>query len=91
MFVHITRGSFSVERYDEIGRLVESKFIPSVKQLPGFRHYYGGADRESGRVIGVSFWETAEQAQAIRALGEPFAALGIQFETVEVYEILTEV
>jgi hypothetical protein len=88
MFVRVARGSFPLDKADEILHLVETTLIPTLSQLPGFQRYHGGLDRESGRLVALSYWETAEQAQALQARRSPFEQLGVRFDTAETFEIV---
>jgi hypothetical protein len=52
-------------------------------------------DRTTGRGYGISLWDTREQAEAVRTvLGsqmmQGMQALGVQFETSHVLEVIAE-
>src|SRR4051812_11980209 len=78
----------------EITRLVEEAIIPALRQLPGFLDYKGGVNRETGHLVSLTTWESAEHAgganDAIRKVvsGRP-PLEGLVLEPPENYEIVT--
>lgn len=67
----------------------------AYRQLPGFRTYTGGVDRRTGRVVAISGWDGADEADFPR---ERFGMVltrvldvGLQLEPPEVYEVANEV
>ncbi len=95
MYMRISRGRFDPARYDEIspvGREVDA----AVQALPGCQHTHSGTDRNTGRFVSVSIWDTAEHAnfsrEAAGGLGDVVRraqALGVQVEPPEIYELET--
>jgi hypothetical protein len=89
MFIRVTTGTFDPSREAEVQRWGEEEFIPALRRLPGFRGYYGGVDREGGRIVAISRWETREQADALRErAGEvigTLSTLGVQIEPGQVF------
>ena len=70
MYLRVTRSRFDLAKYDETVRLGE-EFAATLRRLPGFQNHHSGMDRDTGTSIGVSLWETEEQARFSRdALGD---------------------
>jgi heme-degrading monooxygenase HmoA len=67
--------------------------LPAAAEQPGFRGFYLLIDRETGKLMTVSLWETREQAEAAearagRARADVAPAVGISREpVVEIYEV----
>lgn len=51
----------------EVGELTEEGMLPIFRAQPGFRAY-GLAEADGGRLISVSEWESAEQAERANEL-----------------------
>ena len=66
MFAHIVSGRAQAEGFDSVARLVREQ-RPSVHEQPGFRGFYLLTDRDSGKLVTISFWDTREQMQAAEA------------------------
>jgi hypothetical protein len=89
MYIRITRGRLDPAKYDEWAR-INPEVAAVVRTLPGCQSFIGAGDRESGKTVAVSTWDTADHAGASRdALGEVLPRLlatGIQLEAPEIYE-----
>ena len=68
--------------------------IATLRRQAGFQSYYGGADRTTGALVALTFWDTQEHAQVDRAaLGDILPRLqasGVQMEPTEVYEVVAQ-
>ncbi|HYT92163.1 MAG TPA: hypothetical protein VEL76_25840 [Gemmataceae bacterium] len=90
--VRVTVLSSDPAKQAEIDRFAEERFLPKLRQLPGFRRWTAAGDR-AGHGVTISEWDTLEQAQAggdALGLAQEVADLGIKAETVYVYEVLTQ-
>jgi hypothetical protein len=94
-WVRVTLMSSDPARFAEIERYANEKFIPMIRQQPGFRHYTSAADKGSGHGVAISEWETPEQAQAgtgaSMGLGQEITDLSLKVETSYVYEVVAQV
>ncbi len=52
------------DRIDDVIGQVESDVLPTLKDQDGFKGFTVLADRSSGRLIGISFWESEADVQA---------------------------
>ena len=93
MYLRVTRSRFDLTKYGEAVRLGE-EFAITLRRLPGFRSYHSGMDRTMGTSIGVSVWDTEEQARFSRdVLGDiipRMLAQGLQIDPPEFYEVAAE-
>ncbi len=64
MHARVTRLDLDPGRIDDAVRQLESEEVPQFKELDGFKGFTLLGDRDSGQVIGVSFWESQEQMQS---------------------------
>ena len=92
MYIRVTRGRFDPAKYDEFRGLSQAVHA-AVQRLPGCQSVHTGGDRNAGRLIAVSTWDSEEHARFSRdALGDVVArlqSLGGQLESPEIYESLT--
>jgi heme-degrading monooxygenase HmoA len=69
--MHARTGTLQVSA-DQIDAMVEqlkSNQLPQYRDTEGYKGFTVLADRGSGKVIGISFWESQEALQASEALG----------------------
>lgn len=69
--MHARSGSFQLEpdRVDDAIRGFESDQLPRYREQSGYKGFTVLADRESGKVIGISFWESEADLHASEELG----------------------
>lgn len=51
-------------RIEDALRQIESEVLPLLKEQQGFKGVTVHADRSSGKVVGTSYWESAEAMHA---------------------------
>ena len=69
--------------------------LPVTHEAPGFRGFYLLADRESGKIVSISLWESAEDLREFEAEGAQLrqaasSDVGIAPTPVEVYEVVLQ-
>jgi heme-degrading monooxygenase HmoA len=57
------------DQVDEGMRHVREQVLPLIQQQDGFKGFVALSDRQSGKVIGVSFWESEQAMQASEEVG----------------------
>jgi hypothetical protein len=91
MYLRISRGRWDPAHHDELARLVPEVFA-AIQRLPGCQDVRTGVERNTGRTVTVSSFDTLEHAQFSRdSIGESLARLqaaGWQGEAPEIYETL---
>ena len=60
--VSILEGS--PDKIDEGLREVRERVVPQAKQLDGFKGMIALGDRQSGKLLGITFWESEEAMRA---------------------------
>jgi hypothetical protein len=95
MYIRLAQGSNDPTKMDEALALVREGFA-TLKQRPGFQSAYMGANRENGRGLILSFWDTDEHASWVHP-GPPPAggatraqAVGLQVEPFVVFEVVDQ-
>jgi len=91
MYVRITRGRIDPSRYDEMSQLVPA-VAASVRRQPGCQSYLQGGDRDGGKIIAISTWDTKEHAAldrmtALKDVMPRVLATGAQLDQPEIYEV----
>ena len=78
MHARVTTIEGSPDRMDDATRHVQEQTLPQLQQMDGFKGFVALGDRQSGRLLGVAFWESEE---ALRATEESVA--GVRSEAAE--------
>src|SRR5918998_38295 len=93
MYARLTTIEGAPDRMDEAERHVQEQTLPQLQKMDGFKGFIALGDRNSGRLVGVAFWESEEALQAteqevsgVRS-GVADAASGT-VASVEQYEVL---
>ena len=86
----------SGDRIDGVIEKVESDVVPQLKDQDGFKGFTVLADRSSGRLIGISFWESEDALQASEEVADQSRkqaaeAAGSPEPRVERYEVAIDV
>ncbi len=81
------------EQVDELSRITTEWVAPSLTQMDGFRSMLALADRESGKALLVTLWESEEamrqsEEEADQLRGDTARAAGETIAGVERYEVV---
>ncbi len=93
MYARVNTIEGSPDRIDDLTTHIQEQTMPQLRQMEGFQGFVALGDRQSGKVIGVAFWESEE---ALRAKEEALSsvrsgaaeAAGGTLTSVERYEVL---
>src|SRR5919112_2005866 len=93
MYARVTTIQGSAGKMDEAKGHIREQTLPQLQQMEGFKGFVALGDRQSGKVLGVAFWESEE---ALRATEEALSsvrsgaaeAAGGTLTGVERYEVL---
>ncbi len=93
MYVRVNTIEGSPDRIDDLTTHIQEQTLPQLRQMEGFEGFVALGDRQSGKVLGVAFWESEE---ALRATDEAVSsvrsgaagAAGGIVAGVEEYEVL---
>ena len=64
MHARVTTIEGSPERMDDVARHVREQTLPQLRQMDGFEGFVAFGDRQSGKLMGVAFWESEEALRA---------------------------
>ncbi len=71
MHARVTRVTGSADRTDQGIQSFRDNVLPAVQQAAGFRGALLLVDRQSGKGIGVSLWESEDDMRASEEAGAP--------------------
>ena len=92
MHARVTTIQGSPGKMDDAERHIREQTLPQLQKMEGFEGFVSLGDRQSGKVIGVAFWESEEALRATEGAvsnvrsGVAEAADGI-VASVEEYEV----
>ncbi len=64
MYARVTTLEGPPDRMDDAARHVREQVVPQLQQMDGFKGFVAFGDRQSGRLLGVAFWESEEALRA---------------------------
>ena len=92
MFARVSTYTGTSDQLDEAIRQVQESVVPRAEQLDGYKGAYFLVDRQHGKSLTVTLWDSEEamraseeEANSLRS--EVAAALGTQMVGVERYEV----
>ena len=93
MHVRLSTIEGSPDRMDEATRHVQEQTLTQLRQMDGFKGFVALGDRQSGKLVGVAFWEDEEALRAtegaVSGLRSGAAeAVGGSVAGVEEYEVV---
>ncbi len=95
MYARLTTVKGDASKIDDAVALINEKVIPTLKDQKGFTAVNFLADRSSGKLIGVAFWEDEAalegSAEAVGPMRNAVADLvGGEVVSVESYELVAQ-
>ena len=72
MYARLTTIEGSPDKMDDATRHVQEQTLPQLQQMDGFKGFVALGDRNSGKLLGVAFWESEE---ALRATEEAVSSV----------------
>ena len=66
MFARVQTVQQPADKLDELTRLAREQ-LPAAHELPGFSGFYYLVDRDNGKALVISFWETEEDLRQLEA------------------------
>lgn len=97
MFARVSKFEGSVDKLSNLVDLFEKELLPNFQAQPGFKGVTFLIDRENGRALGTTFWETetdllASEEMAHQQRAKAARAITSEIEpTREVYEVAVRV
>ena len=92
MYVRVNTIEGSPDRMDDLTAHIQEQTLPQLREMEGFKGFVALGDRQSGKVLGVAFWESEEALrateQALSSVRSGAAeAAGGTLASVERYEV----
>ena len=72
MYARVTTIQGAPEKMDDAKGHIQEQTLPQLQKMDGFKGFVALGDRQSGKVVGVAFWESEE---ALRATDESVASV----------------
>ena len=96
MHARVMSGELSPGELDKFESMIRDDVIPKASKLDGFAGGYWLADRESGKVLGITLFESEKalresQAQADTIREEASRASGLPVPSFRAYEVVASV
>lgn len=93
MHARVTTLEGAPDKMDDATRHLQEQVLPQLRQMDGFEGFIAFGDRQSGKLVGVAFWEseevlraTEEEVSGVRS--EAADAAGGTVAGVEQYEVV---
>ena len=64
MYARLTTIEGLPDRMDDATSHIQEQALPQLRQMDGFKGFLALGDRQSGKVLGVAFWESEEVLRA---------------------------
>ena len=64
MHARLTTIEGAPDKMDEATRHVQEQILPQLQQMDGFKGFVALGDRNTGKLLGVAFWEDEEALRA---------------------------
>jgi hypothetical protein len=64
MHARVTTLEGAPDKMDDATRHLQEQVLPQLRQMDGFEGFVAFGDRQSGKLLGVAFWESEEALQA---------------------------
>ena len=95
MFARMTTLHGSVAKVADGIKTVREQVIPSAQKMRGFKGIIALADRSTGKMIGITFWESEDAMQqsaeaANRLRSASAASGGRDIVSVEQFEVVAD-
>jgi hypothetical protein len=93
MFARLVTMKLKANSAEEFPRLIDNEILPLLRKQKGFRDEITFVSREAALAVGISLWETKEDAVAYKGTGYPdvLKALAKVLKgkpTVETFEVV---
>ena len=72
MYARVTTIEGAPDKMDDATGHIQEQTLPQLQQMDGFKGFVALGDRQSGKVLGVAFWESEE---ALRATEEAVSSV----------------
>jgi heme-degrading monooxygenase HmoA len=96
MFARVSQFQQDAATVDETTREDQERFVPQAEKIPGFLGLVSLANRETGAMLTITYWESEEamrasEEEADRIRKESAELAEAEIRSVERYEVLLRV
>ena len=60
MFARVSTFNGLPENVDRVAKLVRAEILPAARKMRGFKAVISYADRQTGKIVAITFWESEE-------------------------------
>jgi heme-degrading monooxygenase HmoA len=95
MFAQVNSVQTATDKLAGLVKFCEER-LTAFRGTPGFRGFYLLADRQSGKIVSISLWDSDDdlrqnnEAQGARVRKEASSELGIDSPPVDIYEVVLQ-
>ncbi len=95
MLARINSVQTATDKLEGLIKWAGEKF-PDARETPGFKGFYLLADRQSGKIVSISLWESDDdlrqynEARGAQVREEASSELGIAPTPVDIYEVVLQ-
>ena len=94
MFARVNSVQTATDKLAGLLKWVEER-LPAAREAPGFKGFYLLADRQSGKLVSISLWESDDDLRQFEAQGAQMreaasSEVGIAPTPVEIYEVVLQ-
>jgi heme-degrading monooxygenase HmoA len=92
MFAQVNSVQTATDKLPGLVKWAEEQ-LPAFRETPGFKGFYLLADRESGKVVTISLWDSDDdlrhnnEARGAQVRKQASSELGIAPAPVDIYEV----
>jgi heme-degrading monooxygenase HmoA len=95
MFARVNSVQTATDKLAGLVKFAEEQ-IPAAHEAPGFKGFYLLADRQSGKVVSISLWDSDDDLRQFEGRGAQLregasSELGIAPTPIDVYEVVLQV
>ena len=96
MFARVSTILGKPERVEEGISNYQEQMIPAAKKMTGFKQALLMVDRKSGKMVGITFWDTENNLRESTLAADKLRAQGVQHSgtaqppVVEIYEVAVQ-
>jgi heme-degrading monooxygenase HmoA len=93
MFARIAMIQGKPEKLDEVIRYFQEQVLPAAKKIKGFKEGYMMVNRQTGKVTGMTIWESQQGIQDSKANASRFVPQMVKISgatqdpMVDIYEV----
>ena len=95
MFAQVNSVQTATDKVAGLVKWVEER-LPAAREAPGFQGFYLLADRQSGKVMTISLWDSVDdlrqnnEARGAQVREEASSETGIAPTPVDIYEVVLQ-